>query len=957
MPTPIDDELGRMLGAVSPGTQKPRPKPSARDELSAMLGQYGTKDDALARSTVTANDAAGPALETLEAARLGAPKVRESVGRSDKAGRAANQAQLQQLKTTLSQIKGGARQSLRESHALGGLPTDEYVVRTALEKGKALASSQYVKPGLDRVVQGGSAALTALDTPAHLIRMLGTGKKWSEATPEAWTETVRGAKNPLARHLAGAADVVGAPFGAATAALGGAWDLAHGRRPDLENLKQTFREGTRSAGDMAIHAITDPTSYVTGGFGEAANAAAKASRAAKAAKVSAPGLGTQIEGIVARGGAPKTVYADVVRAMRSAGVPDPHISSAFGAQGQHLGAGQLRVALPGTTGIEIGPALFGKENVARRAFEAAEKPVGGALSRFTGKPYRPLLDPARGELNTAKRSARSAAAETRRRVLEDAAKIADDPAVVDKLAAFNAAHPLPAGQVPTKSFHRHAPELAAEAGRKRGGNLLQNWLEQTHGQALPGPGTVKGRGNVHVPGDFAESVGNTFKSTTSDWVRGLERAGGAGAKAAAVVARGLGRAQDAWKGNVLMKNPAYHARNIMGDSLAMASAGENPAKVVKVGHAIATNKPGAVTTPRGLIPYAEVRRMAEQLSPAGLSARLELGQGSRAVTDLKRRVARNAPAGPLEKVRRGAADVGRKVVDAPEAFGQGWDKRSRLGLFAERLRAGDSPQKAMQGVVDVLHDYGDRPQWMQALSAVAPFSQYALKAPVSMAKAVAKVGPRNILNIERVARAATTKEGHEPREYAVERGTSGFLKPGAKKAWNELAGHMGGRQIQEGEDALVPFKTPFPEAMSFIDHPGATILGQLGPLPQMAIEAGLPALKGESPKSMVTDQPIEFGPLGAPGHYLSQFFLSDPAIAALNAATGNSGIFGNSANPSLTPEERAAQDRLRLLLPMMPKPVQPSDAIYNALNSPEVTSAKNKIMHMKQRAKRAKFRE
>lgn len=343
-----------------------------------------------------------------------------------------DQAQLKQhLKsyvTTRQQLAQSIGQTAGAARAAGAPDLAKDLQTTGREANEPNPTASI----LDKGKYAGKFVLDALGVPAHAVRALTnpTGPSWEQtADPHQWEDALKksAAEGSIpAKVFRGATNAVASiPAGLATGVAVGASKLL-GRGGDKDAAKEMFSELQEKYGDFARETISDPTTFMSMGLGgEAGNASRVAERlAAKEGLKDAKLIGQNVGNIVKRGQTPET-FANVAQSI---GLPIAKTEEAFGKGGAFLGKGQLRVGLPGTDiGVDVLPALTGKEYLGGKALEAAYKPVRALAKSELGSNLRPLFDPTKEHLESAGRAVRGGIATTKNageKELDSIAKLA-----------------------------------------------------------------------------------------------------------------------------------------------------------------------------------------------------------------------------------------------------------------------------------------------------------------------------------------------------------------------------------------------------------------------------------------------------------------------------------------------------------------------------------------------------
>jgi hypothetical protein len=295
---------------------------------------------------------------------------------------------------------------------------------------------------MESLKAGGTMLFKALDYPhKKLVRSWTTperkgDKKDTDVGAVEWAKRIREEADKgslLPRIIVGLADVpgwaFGGPLGAGVATAGYLLsDLPSGKKFDVDNFKQTVAETARDTGDFVLTAVTDPLNLITAGGGSSAKNAmssttrllAPAVKANRLTKEAAQQAVKAVGEIAIKQAGTETAFPAVMKELRKVGVTSAEAKRVFGAKGEFLGKGQLRISLPFSdkASVEL-PQLIGKEYAPSKAAQAAyRKAIKEPIEKVTGSKLRELFDPTNQYAKQKQRGARAIAQQIEKRFLD-----------------------------------------------------------------------------------------------------------------------------------------------------------------------------------------------------------------------------------------------------------------------------------------------------------------------------------------------------------------------------------------------------------------------------------------------------------------------------------------------------------------------------------------------------------
>lgn len=283
-----------------------------------------------------------------------------------------------------------------------------------------------------------------------------------------------------------------------------------------------------------------------------------------------------------------------------------------------------------------------------------------------------------------------------------------------------------------------------------------------------------------VPPDIAESVRRVHEQITpnvSD--TGLES-----------TKRFIQRTTSSWKSLALL-SPGYHLRNLQSDLMAAYWAGaRNPLSFIQAGKALRGH--GSVVLHGKTLTSDQLVAVAEHFGV------IRTGQAGK---EIKQGVAQ------FESGRPTVAIPGHgRVATLSRNIGQGREDMTRLGLFIERLKAGDTFDEAAKATHDFLFDYGDVSRFVKSARQFwLPFLTYPAKAVPMVAKTFAK-RPGIPATLGKLQQQTNLAAGVDPSLLPVGQRAS-FALPGIPDSVKKAIGAPSGQPLLYNPESVLPYGT------------------------------------------------------------------------------------------------------------------------------------------------------
>jgi len=489
--------------------------------------------------------------------------------------------------------------------------------------------------------------------------------------------------------------------------------------------------GMRSVAKLVADIGLDPTTYITFGGGAAVKAASKAgsanllgaAAAKKGARVSIADVAQSAAVREAALAASPRKLSIGFRIPLTRGKTIPIVESRKAAAAGERVAGAIGNTRPGTALREVffpaGSAskaahrigsdarrfgesekrLITKEAVAfQKSLETTAKAAGLSTDDAYRSIVRSLDQPDKYKVPDALAGMRSEAAD-----MFDTFRVLEDSAGVDRGLVDSYVPHLPGDGRTRKEFERMFPMEAPSKEffqKPRDLQTLDQWDELGLIPEYNLARLLEVRGHASVDSRVLKAFDDAVKDVpgigTADVIRVKDQirpmmTGNNAIRDATQFVNTLG---STWKALALL-SPGYHMRNFQSDAISAWWAGaRNPASFSKAVNLLRGK--GSITIDGVTYSAREFIDLAEA------SGAIRLGQAGKEI-----RAAKYAEGG-VKRRRRGLSRPGHgKLASGSEAIGAAREDFMRLGVFIERLKAGDDLMAAGKVTRDYLFDYGD----------------------------------------------------------------------------------------------------------------------------------------------------------------------------------------------------------------------------------------------------------
>lgn len=729
---------------------------------------------------------------------------------------------------------------------------------------------------------------------------------------------------------------------------------------ELARRTKEYREMKQMIGDIAIDIAGDPLTWVGLGAGSGSkNLVGPVSRVVARAGGSADDVKRAVE--VAQkawqlhGGTPagnRKVLEEIISTVKAVNPEQAEelVRKTF-REASDVGRGQLRVA-----GQEVIPAVTGQEFVGARAVRAS--PLSEALA-----PYGKEAAEARAVI----RQYHAKGEGEEKRLLEAATKAADEAR-----AKAGQAVPRP-GIYPTdpreaaRMLLKEAPsdpeliedlrvlgrtteglehignkdfwdEFVYSASRRTNQKGLMDRMQEEFGGTVP---------------DYVEQmVTNSFEDVTKKLIQSSKESKTMAGRAAGRVIDFLGDAMDVYKKLRLMPNPGFHAINVWDDSIKMFMAGANPLKEITAARKLIN---AAKKDPGKLFRFGDREMTAAEWLKAAQDQGIAIGAHRRLdYIDDARDIAKATKRLLGEQQKRSANPV-KAAIRLGEGVAEGWEDASKLGLWIDGVRKGESFASAATRSFKTLLDYGDRDRLLMAMRRIAPFATYAYKAPAAMVRLAAQSPLRARLPGRMIANYSATQQGDEPIPERLQTTSHMIVPQQAQDLYSSMRKAFGGTGVPEGERLWIDPEDPLVSSFQILEPGGAR--NRLGPLPQMVsqlvsgtdprtqrkatlslgapLELGLPEAVSVGPEEGTQSLPFKYGPqfvVPQPGIDIANYLVSR-AIPGAPAQT-----FGQPQTKlrGLQPEDVLFDKAFSFVTGMYPVRSSPETQAYDLAYAPDL---------------------